>query len=149
MPDVNLIIDGHAVTVPAGTNLVDAARTVEVAIPVFCYHPKLKPVGMCRMCLIEVYTPRIDPATRQVVLGPDGLPQLALMMNKLQPACVTPVSEGMVVKTTTEKVKFSPGFVSQELPRCPLPRVWWLVIKILPSAAWFWRKACRAMSLVE
>ena len=107
MPDVNLIIDGHAVTVPAGTNLVDAARTVEVAIPVFCYHPKLKPVGMCRMCLIEVYTPRIDPATRQVVLGPDGLPQLALMMNKLQPACVTPVSEGMVVKTTTEKVKFA------------------------------------------
>jgi len=107
MPDVNLIIDGHAVSVPAGTNLVDAARTVEVAIPVFCYHPKLKPVGMCRMCLIEVYTPRIDPATRQVVMGPDGLPQLALMMNKLQPACVTPVSEGMVVKTTTEKVKFA------------------------------------------
>jgi len=64
MPDVNLIIDGHAVSVPAGTNLVDAARTVEVAIPVFCYHPKLKPVGMCRMCLIEVYTPRIDPATK-------------------------------------------------------------------------------------
>ena len=107
MPDVNLIIDGHALAVPAGTNLVDAARTVEVAIPVFCYHPKLKPVGMCRMCLVEVYTPRIDPATRQVVLGPDGLPQLALMMNKLQPACVTPVSEGMVVKTTTEKVKFA------------------------------------------
>lgn len=107
MPDVNLIIDGQAVTVPAGTNLVDAARTVDVAIPVFCYHPKLKPVGMCRMCLVEVYTPRIDPATRQVVLGPDGLPQLALMMNKLQPACVTPVSDGMVVKTTTEKVKFA------------------------------------------
>jgi len=107
MPDVNLIIDGQAVSVPAGTNLVDAARTVEVAIPVFCYHPKLKPVGMCRMCLVEVWTPRIDPATRQVVLGPDGQPQLALMMNKLQPACVTPVSDGMVVKTNTDKVKFA------------------------------------------
>ncbi|MFZ9856749.1 MAG: NADH-quinone oxidoreductase subunit NuoG [Roseiflexaceae bacterium] len=107
MPDVNLIIDGHAVSVPAGTNLVEAARAVDVSIPVFCYHPKLKPVGMCRMCLVEVYTPRIDPATRQVVLGPDGQPQLALMMNKLQPACVTPVSDGMVVKTTTDKVKFA------------------------------------------
>lgn len=107
MPDVNIIIDGHQVSVPAGTNLVDAARTVDVSIPVFCYHPKLKPVGMCRMCLVEVWTPRIDPATRQVVLGPDGEPQLALMMNKLQPACVTPVAAGMVVKTNTDKVKFA------------------------------------------
>ncbi|HWQ15744.1 MAG TPA: NADH-quinone oxidoreductase subunit NuoG [Roseiflexaceae bacterium] len=107
MPDVNLIVDGHPVTVPAGTNLVEAARLAGVPIPVFCYHPKLKPVGMCRMCLVEVWTPRIDPATRQPVIGPDGQPQLALMMNKLQPGCVTPVSEGMVVKTTTEKVRFA------------------------------------------
>jgi len=107
MPDVNVIIDGQSVSVPAGTNIVDAARTVDVAIPVFCYHPKLKPVGMCRMCLVEVWTPRIDPATRQVVLGPDGQPQMALMMNKLQPACVTPVADGMVIKTTTDKVKFA------------------------------------------
>ncbi|MEY2845016.1 MAG: hypothetical protein RL076_562 [Chloroflexota bacterium] len=107
MPDVTVIIDGQSVNVPAGTNIVDAARTVDVAIPVFCYHPKLKPVGMCRMCLVEVWTPRIDPATRQVVLGPDGQPQMALMMNKLQPACVTPVADGMVIKTTTDKVKFA------------------------------------------
>lgn len=107
MPDVNVIIDGQSVSVPAGTNIVDAARSVDVAIPVFCYHPKLKPVGMCRMCLVEVWTPRIDPATRQVVLGPDGQPQMALMMNKLQPACVTPVADGMVIKTTTDKVKFA------------------------------------------
>lgn len=107
MPDVNVIIDGKSVAVPPGTNIVDAARHADVAIPVFCYHPKMKPVGMCRMCLVEVWTPRIDPATRQVVMGPDGLPQMALMMNKLQAACVTPVSDGMVIKTTTEKVKFA------------------------------------------
>nr|HRC75580.1 molybdopterin-dependent oxidoreductase [Kouleothrix sp.] len=107
MPDVNLVIDGQAVTVPAGTNIVDAARVGGVAVPVFCYHPKMKPVGMCRMCLVEVYTPKIDPATRQPVIGADGKPELALMMGKLQAGCVTPVSEGMVVKTVGERVEFA------------------------------------------
>ncbi len=105
MPDVTLTIDGQTVTVPAGTNVVDAAREAGVAIPVFCYHPKMKPVGMCRMCLVEVYTPKVDPATRQVVMGEDGKPVLALMMNKLQTGCTTPVSDGMVVKTTSERVE--------------------------------------------
>ena len=107
MPDVTLIVDGRTVTVPAGTNVVDAARAGAVSVPVFCYHPKMKPVGMCRMCMVEVWTPRIDPATRQPVLGPDGQPVLALMANKLQAGCVTPVSEGMVVKTDTDRVKFA------------------------------------------
>ncbi|HEU5090057.1 MAG TPA: NADH-quinone oxidoreductase subunit NuoG [Roseiflexaceae bacterium] len=107
MPDVNLVIDGQAVTVPAGTNIVDAARSVNSAIPVFCYHPKLPAVGMCRMCLVEVWTPKIDPATRQPVLDENGKPVLALMMNKLQPGCVTPVSEGMEVRTRTDKVEFA------------------------------------------
>jgi NADH dehydrogenase/NADH:ubiquinone oxidoreductase 75 kD subunit (chain G) len=107
MPDVTLVIDGQTVTVPAGTNLVDAARMAGITIPVFCYHPKLKPVGMCRMCLVEVWTPKIDPATRQVVMGEDGKPVMALMMGKLQPGCVTPVSEGMEVRTTTPKVRFA------------------------------------------
>ncbi|GAB4113381.1 MAG: NADH-quinone oxidoreductase subunit NuoG [Roseiflexaceae bacterium] len=107
MPDVNLIIDGQAVAVPPGTNIVEAARLAGVSIPVFCYHPKLKPVGMCRMCMVEVWTPKVDPATRQVVMGEDGKPVLALMMGKLQPGCVTPVSEGMEVRTKTEKVSFT------------------------------------------
>ncbi|MBK9943029.1 MAG: NADH-quinone oxidoreductase subunit NuoG [Kouleothrix sp.] len=107
MPDITLTVDGQVVTVPAGTNIVDAARAATVAVPVFCYHPKMKPVGMCRMCLVEVYTPKIDPATRQPVIGADGKPELALMMNKLQAGCVTPVSEGMVVKTVGERVEFA------------------------------------------
>lgn len=107
MPDVTLVIDGQTVTVPAGTNIVDAARMAGVAIPVFCYHPKLKPVGMCRMCLVEVWTPKIDPATRQVVMGEDGKPVMALMMGKLQPGCVTPVGDGMEVRTTSDKVRFA------------------------------------------
>jgi len=106
MADVTLTIDGVQVTVPAGTNIVDAARQAGIAIPVFCYHPRLKPVGMCRMCLVQVGTPKVDPATRQPVLDANGQPVIA-MMSKLQTACTTPVSPGMVVKTTTEEVRFA------------------------------------------
>ena len=63
--------------------LVDAAKHGDVEIPVFCYEPKLgQPVGACRMCLVEV----------------EGMP-------KLQTACSTPVREGMVVYTQTDRVK--------------------------------------------
>ncbi len=51
---VTLTIDGKTVTVPKGTVVVDAAKTVDIEIPVFCYHEKLGPFGCCRMCLIEV-----------------------------------------------------------------------------------------------
>jgi len=106
MPDVTLTVDGVQVTVPAGTNIVDAARKAAIAVPVFCYHPRMKPVGMCRMCLVQVGTPKVDPATKQVVTGDDGKPVIA-MMPKLQTGCTTPVSEGMVVKTVSDEVKFA------------------------------------------
>lgn len=100
---INLTIDGVPVAVPKGTNVVDAAKLIGNDIPVFCYHPKLKQVGMCRMCLVEVGTPKLDPATRQVVKGEDGTPVIAFMP-KLQTACTTPVSEGMQVRTNTPQV---------------------------------------------
>ena len=66
-----------------GTMLVDAAKHGDVEIPVFCYEPKLgEPVGACRMCLVEI----------------EGIP-------KLQTACSTPVRDGMVVYTPTDRVK--------------------------------------------
>jgi len=52
MPTVT--IDGRAVEVPAGTNLVDAALKVGVQIPHYCYHPRLSVVGQCRMCMVEI-----------------------------------------------------------------------------------------------
>jgi len=79
MPDINLTIDGHRITVPAGTLIVEAAKTMGIEIPVFCYHHKLDPVGACRLCLVE-FSP-----------GPP----------RPQTACTTPVSEGMVVRTQT------------------------------------------------
>ena len=100
---INLTIDGVPVAVPKGTVIVDAAKKINNNIPVFCYHPKLRPVGMCRMCLVEVGTPKVDPATKQQVKGEDGKPVIG-WMPKLQTACTTPVSEGMAVRTSTPQV---------------------------------------------
>src|SRR5438067_2437587 len=77
MPDVNLTIDGQKLTVPAGMLIVEAAKTVGIEIPVFCYHHKLDPVSACRLCLVE-FSP-----------GPP----------RPQTACTTRVTEGMVVRT--------------------------------------------------
>jgi NADH-quinone oxidoreductase subunit G len=99
---VSLTIDGNPVSVPEGTLIVNAARIVGVDIPVFCYHPKMEPVGMCRQCLVEVGRPVIDRATGNPVLEADGSPKIQFGA-KLETACSTPVSEGMVVLGTTEK----------------------------------------------
>jgi NADH dehydrogenase/NADH:ubiquinone oxidoreductase subunit G len=63
---VELTIEGQPVRVPAGTLLVDAAKQAGIDIPVFCYHPKMKPVGMCRMCLVEIGRPQRDRATGEL-----------------------------------------------------------------------------------
>ncbi len=102
--DVTLTIDGNTVTVPAGTLVVDAAKEIGIDIPVFCYHPKMEPVGMCRMCLVEIGRPMIDRTTGQAVLDEDGKPKLQFGP-KLETACTTPVSEGMAVIGMSDKVK--------------------------------------------
>jgi len=79
---VTLTIDDKTVTVPKGTKVVDAAKTVGIEIPVFCYHEKLGPFGCCRMCLVEV----------------EKMPKMAT-------ACTLDVGPGMVVRTNTEKVE--------------------------------------------
>jgi NADH-quinone oxidoreductase subunit G len=99
---VNLSIDGIPVTVPEGTLVVDAAKLAGIDIPVFCYHPKMEPVGMCRMCLVEIGRPMIDRATGQPVLDENGSPKLQFMP-KPETGCTNPVVEGMVVKTQSEK----------------------------------------------
>jgi NADH-quinone oxidoreductase subunit G len=102
--DVTLTIDGIPVTVPVGTLIVDAAKEIGIDIPVFCYHPKMEPVGMCRMCLVEVGRPAIDRSTNQPILDEAGKPTLQFGP-KLETACTTPVSHGMVVIGMSEKVK--------------------------------------------
>ncbi len=101
---ISLTIDGKPVSVSPGTVVADAAKRAGINIPVFCYHPKLEPVGMCRMCLVEIGTPQIDRNTHQPVLDAGGKPVIA-WNPKLQTACTTPVSEGMAVRTNTPAVK--------------------------------------------
>jgi len=78
---VTLTIDGRELTAPKGTLLVEAAKLIGIEIPIFCYHAKLKPVGACRMCLVQI----------------EKLP-------RLQTACTTPVAADMIVNTRTPDV---------------------------------------------
>ncbi len=73
-------IDGREIEVPAGTTVISAALKLGIHIPHFCWHPDLAVDGNCRMCLVEVEK-----------------------MPKLQIACNTAVTDGMVVKTSSEK----------------------------------------------
>ena len=99
--NVTLTIDGQTVTVPPGTLIVEAAKKIGIEIPVFCYHAKMEPVGMCRMCLVEVGTPVINRETGRPDLDGDGHPVIRFFLKPVT-ACTTPVSEGMVVKVDSE-----------------------------------------------
>ncbi len=101
---INLLIDDVAIAVPKGTLIVDAAKRANINIPVFCYHPKLKPVGMCRMCLVQVGRVKIDRGTGQPVLDANGQPEIG-WGPKLETSCTTPVEPGMRIVTQNEVVK--------------------------------------------
>ncbi|MDH3207904.1 MAG: 2Fe-2S iron-sulfur cluster-binding protein [Gemmatimonadota bacterium] len=77
---VKLTIDGHEVSVPKGTTILEAAKQIDTLVPHYCYHPGLSSPAMCRLCLVEV----------------EGAP-------KPLPSCVTTVTEGQVVKTQSEE----------------------------------------------
>jgi NADH-quinone oxidoreductase subunit G len=98
---ITLTIDGKQVTVPEGLGVADAAKLAGIDIPVFCHHPKLEPVGMCRMCLVEIGRPVRDRATGQFVME-NGAPKIQFMP-KLETACTNKVEEGMVVLTQSAK----------------------------------------------
>jgi len=116
---VRVTIDDRTVEVPAGTLVTDAARAAEVHVPIFCSHSKLPPLGACRICVVEVGTPKLGP-DRKPVVGPDGNPVIA-WMPKVQTGCTTPVSEGMVVRTQSPTaVKARKGVMEFLLVNHPL-----------------------------
>jgi NADH-quinone oxidoreductase subunit G len=101
---VTIIIDDVEYEVPAGMNVVDAAKWhAHNDIPVFCYHPKMEPVGMCRMCLVEMGSIEKDRATGETLLDEAGQPKVR-WMPKLQTACTQLASDGLVFRTNTEVV---------------------------------------------
>lgn len=81
---VNITMDGKEISVPKGTNLIEAGKLAGIIIPYYCYHKHLSIAGNCRMCQIEI----------------EGAPKLSI-------ACNTGAQEGMKVKTqmTSELVK--------------------------------------------
>ena len=79
---VELTVDGNTVEVPEGSMVMHAAQKVGLYVPHFCYHKKLSIAANCRMCLVEVEK------------APKALP-----------ACATPVTNGMVVHTCSEKAR--------------------------------------------
>jgi NADH-quinone oxidoreductase subunit G len=82
MADVNLTVDGKKITAPAGSLLIEACKNVGIEVPSFCYYPGLSLQGACRMCVVKVEK-----------------------MPKLQTACTTTVTEGMVVATDSDEVR--------------------------------------------
>ena len=83
---VNLTIDNRAVSVPEGTTILEAARSVHVEIPTLCYLKNINEIGACRICCVEVE-------------GHDNL----------IPACDNVVEEGMVVHTRSQRVRTARG----------------------------------------
>ncbi|BCG49055.1 NADH-ubiquinone oxidoreductase chain G [Citrifermentans bremense] len=79
---VNLTINGTQVAVEKDATIYDAAKACGIKIPILCHDKKLHPFGGCRMCLVEVEQ----------------------MKGRLIPACTTPVTEGMIVQTTTDEI---------------------------------------------
>ena len=79
---VHLTIDDIPLAVPPGTLVWAAAQQIGIEIPIYCYHPKMPPLGACRMCFVEIEKMPKPPQT----------------------ACTTPVSEGMAVHTKNERV---------------------------------------------
>ena len=83
MKGITLDIDDKKVTGEEGMTVLEVARAAGIDIPTLCYHEKLEPYGVCRLCLVEIGTP---PRTRLVT------------------SCVYPAADGLAVKTRSERV---------------------------------------------
>src|SRR5580704_517085 len=82
MADVTFTVDGKKITAPTGSLLIDACKSAGIEVPSFCYYPNLSLQGACRMCLVKIEK-----------------------MPKLQTACTTTVTEGMIVATDSDDVR--------------------------------------------
>lgn len=103
VPDlVNIEVDGKPTQIRKGAMIIEAADAIGVSIPRFCYHRKLPIAANCRMCLVDVE------------MG-------GRLMPKPQPACATPVAEGMKVMTRSDKaLKFQKDVMEFLLINHPL-----------------------------
>jgi bidirectional [NiFe] hydrogenase diaphorase subunit len=102
---ITLTINGQQVEATEGSTILEAARENGIEIPTLCYHEALEPYGSCRLCVVELATPR----------GP-----------RLVASCVYPAEEGAVVKTDSEMVQSSRRVTAELLlaaaPNAPVVR---------------------------
>jgi len=103
IPMINIQVDGEWKQFPKGTRLIEACMQSGSFVPHYCYHPALSSPGNCRMCLIEMGTPKMGP-DRKPEIGPDGFPVIAWSP---RPAisCALDISEGMGVRTKSPLVE--------------------------------------------
>ena len=92
MATVNMTINGRQVTAREGQTVLEAATEAGIKIPTLCHHPALKPIGSCRLCLVEISRQRT-----------------------LQPACTFPVMDGAEILTHSPKVEEARRFVLELL----------------------------------
>ena len=105
-PDlVTVNIDGVDIAVPKGTNVIEAAKQLQKDVPHYCYHPKLTVAGNCRMCMVEMGMPAVDPATKAPVIDPATGKQKINWIPRPQIGCGTSVAPGMHIKTSSPMVK--------------------------------------------
>ena len=88
MDMINVKINGRAYQVPANSTVLEAAKIAGIEIPTLCYLKDINEIGACRLCLVEVQE------MRGPTLGPA----------RMVTACVYPVTEGMSIVTTSEKI---------------------------------------------
>jgi len=79
---IRLAMDGKKIEVEPGRTLLEAARDNDIHIPTLCYHEALEPYGGCRTCVVDV----------------EGAPRPV-------PSCATPIEDGMVVASRSERVE--------------------------------------------
>jgi NADH dehydrogenase/NADH:ubiquinone oxidoreductase subunit G len=89
---ITLTIDGQPIAVPEGTTIWDAARELGITIPVLCHDPRLAPVAVCRVCVVEVKGARVAQAS-----------------------CIRQVEAGMEVQTQSEKIERSRKMLAELL----------------------------------
>lgn len=111
-------INDRTIEVPNGTSVMDAIFHAGYDVPLFCAEKHLSPIGACRMCLVKTGSPRKGPDGNFIM--EDGQPKI-FWMPKLAAACITAVSDGMVVDTLSDEVKHAQsGMVELTLLNHPL-----------------------------
>lgn len=111
MPTIT--IDDRKIEAKAGQTIIQAALESGIDVPHFCWHPSLSVAGNCRMCLVDVGMPKMNP-DRTPALDEQGNPVI-MFMPKLQIACATQISDGMVVRLNHKKIETAQNSVMEFL----------------------------------